>query len=303
MSTKPKPMLAATLERLEDLRPGVGWLGSPKLDGVRCLIVDGIAYSRNMEPIRNRHVQASIGLKALNGLDGELVVGDPCDNKTNGTVLGRSMACTKYEGKPAFTYHAFDRWDRPDRPFQWRHGSIEDVIDDNRRRPIALVPHTPLGTIAEATAHERGLVKAGFEGTCYRHPDGKYKPGRSTLNEGWLLKFKRFIDGEAVVLEVLEGNTNTNEVTTDKLGRPKRSTAAAGMVKSGKVGSLRCTNVATGEEMIVSAGTMKRPDRLKFMAQPKLLVGQVIVWRAFDYGVKDMLRYATFHGIRSRSDM
>lgn len=49
------PMLATAVENLDVLKYPV--LVSPKLDGIRCLIIDGVAMSRSLKPIPNKHVQ------------------------------------------------------------------------------------------------------------------------------------------------------------------------------------------------------------------------------------------------------
>lgn len=295
------PMKAATLRRLEDL--ALPKLGSPKFDGLRCLIVDGVAVSNNLKPFRNRYVQAVLGYKSLNGLDGELVVGDPWDNETGGTVLNRTRACTAIEGEPEFTFWVFDRWDRPDRPFAWRHGAAEDLVDDHPRKRLALIPHTPLATLEDLVRHEAECINQGYEGTCYRHPAGRYKHGRATPKEDLLWKFKRFIDGEGTVIGLKEAMRNENEAKQDELGRPKRSTAKAGKVGSGMVGTIVVRCVKTDDVMELGPGKMTLEDRIRFFRKPELLVGQLVTWRAFDYGVKDALRHATFHSIRPREDL
>ncbi len=68
---KMKPMLAATLDKLEDVKFPV--LVQPKLDGIRCLIVNGEAVSKEFKPIPNKSIQSLLaGLP--DGLDGELVI-------------------------------------------------------------------------------------------------------------------------------------------------------------------------------------------------------------------------------------
>ena len=54
-------------------------------------------------------------------------------------------------------------------------------------------------------------------------PDGPYKCGRSTVREGYLLKLKRFADGEAVILGCCEQMHNANAAQQDAFGRTKRS--------------------------------------------------------------------------------
>lgn len=294
------PMKAGPLPALTQLRLPV--YGSPKLDGFRCRIIDGVAYTKNHKPFRNEFVQDRIGLKALSGLDGELIVGDPCDNKAS-TVLGRSAAVMSIRGEPDFTFHVFDRFDRPDRPFKWRLGSAEDIVDDYAsRRPLTLVDHQLLESLAAVTEHEAAALASGYEGTCYRDPFGRYKNGRSTTLEGLLLKFKRFVDGEARVTKLIEGHRNENDNTENAQGNKQRSTKAAGMVPSGLVGTIVAVT-KVGKEMNLAPGIMTAEDRARYMANPKLLIGQWVTWRAFDYGVKDAVRFAHFHGIRDKDDL
>lgn len=69
-----RPMLSAKLEE-----PVFPYLASAKLDGVRALIKDGQVVSRTLKPIPNRHIQSMLNNLALNGLDGEIICGDPTD--------------------------------------------------------------------------------------------------------------------------------------------------------------------------------------------------------------------------------
>ena len=97
-----KPMLCATVTDISKLR--YPYLASPKLDGIRCLIHNGTAVSRNLKPIRNKYIASC--LKGLPPLDGELIVGDPtapdCFNRTSSGVMSA-------DGEPDFKYYVFDR--------------------------------------------------------------------------------------------------------------------------------------------------------------------------------------------------
>ena len=76
MNDKFKPLLACEVP-LEQVRLPV--YVSTKLDGIRCVIIDGVAYSRSLKPIRNKYIQSVIGNEKYNGFDGELVVGNIYD--------------------------------------------------------------------------------------------------------------------------------------------------------------------------------------------------------------------------------
>jgi len=94
-----KPMLAGTAD-LEKLR--LPLLGSPKLDGIRAIVIDGVVVSRNLKPIPNRRIQAIFGKNFLNGLDGELIVGDPT---AKDAFRQTSSGVMSIEGDPDAMFH------------------------------------------------------------------------------------------------------------------------------------------------------------------------------------------------------
>ena len=67
--------------------------GSVKIDGFRCLI-DGTPKTSSMKPQPNPFVQSELSKPELNGLDGELVVGEPNSpeafNASTGRCVGNS---------------------------------------------------------------------------------------------------------------------------------------------------------------------------------------------------------------------
>ncbi len=78
---------------------------SPKLDGIRCSIVDGKALSRTLKPIPNKHIQSILSNSWLDGLDGELIVGNPTSPTCYTDSVSGVMAFDKV---PNFTYYVFD---------------------------------------------------------------------------------------------------------------------------------------------------------------------------------------------------
>ncbi len=89
------PMLAAkaTDTQIQKLFDTTGVLiGSPKLDGIRCTIQEGGAYSKSLKLIRNKHVQSLLANNEhLGGLDGELIVGSPTAPDVYGTTTSNIM--------------------------------------------------------------------------------------------------------------------------------------------------------------------------------------------------------------------
>ena len=90
-----KPMLADKCERLNAL--SFPLLATPKLDGIRCLKLNGRALTRSFKPVSNRFIREWIEANLPDGLDGELIVKGTTFNETAGHV-GRES------GEPDFTF-------------------------------------------------------------------------------------------------------------------------------------------------------------------------------------------------------
>lgn len=211
-------------------------LASPKLDGIRCIIKDGVALSRKLLPIPNRYVQAQ--LKGLpDGLDGELMLDLPGSfNKVQSAVMSA-------DGEPDFTFCVFDGhtkdreqgfWDRYRTLCNWA------TTEGQCWKRVEVVPHSILEDVAMVMALEGVFVSQGFEGIMLRSVNGPYKYGRSTEREQFLLKLKRFEDAEADVIGVEELMHNDNEATKNELGQTKRSSNKEGKRPAGKLGALKC---------------------------------------------------------------
>lgn len=291
-----KPMLSASLDGVDLSTLRYPLMLSPKLDGLRCILWEGVAYSRNAKPFRNHFVQK--WASSFHNMDGEIIVGAP----TGGLVLERSKAVTAFEGEPDFTFHMFDSiegtYDNASWEDRFGHASEESAGEVG----IEIVPHVVVTEPDAVTFWEERYLAQGYEGVMLRNPQGLYKHGRSTLKEHGLMKLKRFTDGEAVVVDLEEGSTNTNELQRDELGRAKRSFVKEGLVGNGMVGTLICKDPQWGV-IRVAPGIMTHVDRQHYWSvygDPNYdgLVGKAIHWRSFGYGAKDAPRHARFYGIK-----
>jgi DNA ligase-1 len=141
--------------------------------------------------------------------------------------------------------------------------------------------------------------------------NGLYKHGRSTLREGWLLKVKRFEDGEARVVATEEWETNLNEAKTNALGRTERSTHQANKVGAGVLGKLIVVGVKgdryDGIEFGVGTGFRGADaadgERAKLWRMRDKLVGRIVRYKYFPTGGKDKPRFPIFDGWRDPIDM
>lgn len=303
-----KPMLAATIDHIDQLTGKYPLLGSPKLDGIRALIVDGKLYSRNMKLIPNRFVHKALPLRAMNGWDGELIVGKPeaadCFRATTSGVMS-------VEGEPNFCFYAFDMVPMYGGNIQFldRFMGLKRNVTALNNKYVKLVPQVDLTGPFAVHDYEEKMLARGFEGVMLRSREGTYKHGRSTMKEGALMKLKQFADSEAVVLGVVEQMENTNEQTRDALGRSKRSSHKAGKVGKDTLGALRVKDVVTGVEFDIGTGfddIMRKQlwdaHQADFNANLRKsqwsIIGCSIKYKYFPTGSKDKPRFPVFIGFR-----
>lgn len=287
-----KPMLAGNAEG--ELR--FPCLVSPKLDGVRCLIIDGVAMSRSLKPIPNKRVQELFGRAEFNGLDGELIVGMPNDSE----VFQRTMSgVMSIEGEPDVWLHVFDDFSTSG-GFRARFNGLEARTKKHKR--IQVVPHAFLANQQVLDEVEAEYLASGFEGVMIRDPAGQYKYGRSTTKEGWLLKLKRFTDSEARIIGASVLMHNTNVAETNELGGKARSSKKAGMVPTNKLGSLLVVDVKTGVEFEIGTG-FNDTQRVELWADHDNIIGKIVKYKSQTVGVKDKPRFPVFLGFRDKVDM
>lgn len=292
----PKPMLACKHDPNIPLNYPV--LGSPKLDGIRARIVEGVVMSRAMKPIPNNAIQQLFGHAHYNGLDGELIEG----NETAPTIMQATVSVVMSHDKPAtgITFRVFDDYTH-DGPFHARIFSATQRA--NACRQMNPVQHLQFDNDADLMAYEAQCVAEGYEGIMIRDPNGPYKSGRSTLKEGYLLKVKRFEDAEAVVTGTVEEMHNTNEAVTNELGRTSRSTAQAGKVGKNRLGALQ-VHLASDPSVTFEIGSgYDAIQRADFWRDRDQLLGRTVTFRHQPSGAKDKPRFPVFHGFRSPLDI
>jgi len=154
----------------------------------------------------------------------------------------------------------------------------------------------------EMLEYEASSVAEGYEGIILRSPNAPYKFGRSTVNEGYLLKVKRFEDSEAEIIGFEEEMFNGNEAQTNELGRTKRSTAQAGLVGKDTLGAFLVRDIHTGVEFSIGTG-LTALQRGTFWARQDEYLGQLIKYKYFPVGVKDKPSHPVFLGLRDRRDL
>lgn len=292
----------ATIARLLARGP---LLASPKLDGIRCMRRGGALVSRNLKPIPNRWINRALDHAGLEGFDGELIVGPA---RGEGVFNRSTSGVSSQAGEPDFAFHVFDlctdfMWDYP------FHQRLEMLRELHRGAPdhltqylVRLVDQHPVATPAELAEYEEVCVEMGYEGVMLRRPDAPYKRGRSTLNEGYLLKVKRFEDREAEVVGFEERMGNENPATRGLLGQTERSHRKAGMVGRGDLGALVVRDRERWAVDFSVGSGFTAAQRVELWGARELLAGRVVKYKFLPVGSIDRPRFPIFLGFREAFD-
>lgn len=292
-----KPMKGADADLSRLVFP---YMVTPKLDGHRCLIKGGVALTSALKPFPNQYIQGYFSSGKWDGLDGELVVGPANDPD----VFRRtSSGVRRADGTPDFTFHVFDRWEVPDWGAGARYSSIERSFDTSAR--AVRVPMTLVADHVGLERVERMYLEQGYEGVMLRHPDSPYKFGRASVTENYLLKLKRFADAEAEIIGIVEQMHNTNEATTNALGRTQRSSAKAGKVGKGTLGALKArvlNGKFAGVEFEVGTG-FDDALRRKLWFCREHVNGLVFTFKYQDVGGYDKPRIPVFKAFRNKDEI
>lgn len=292
--SKFKPMLADTATDLSKLKFPL--IVSPKLDGVRAIVIDGVLMSRSLKPIPNLYAQKLFS-KLPNGTDGELILGPANEDPYRATV----SAVMSEDGEPEDLYfHVFDNYLYKG-GFRERFYALQQITRASSPYRVVVVKHEIVEDIAGLELKEHNFVDQGYEGAMVRSIDGPYKFGRATEKQGYLLKIKRFVDSEAEVLSVYEQKHNENEAETNALGRTERSTKKEGMVGAGTLGGFNVRDIGSGVEFSIGSGftALERSDYWKKRSK---LAGLIVRYKYFASGSKDKPRFPIFLGVRDHRD-
>lgn len=272
---------------------------SPKIDGVRAALIDGQLTSRSGKPIRNHYTQRFFQNKGLDGLDGELIVGEPT---AKDAFRRTTSAVMSYDGCPRVDWYVFDCIEQDVR-YADRLGRLRTFLKEpSTPTNVHLVEQKVVKNESELLDYERSCLAQGFEGVMLRSPNGMYKQGRSTVKEGILLRLKRFEDSEAIVLEVVQQLHNQNEPVINELGYTARSTKKEGMIPAGVLGALVVRDIKTKKEFSIGTG-FDLATRRELWKHRYSLPGKVVKYKYFPSGSKDLPRFPTFVGFRCPDDM
>lgn len=283
-----KPLLAESVD-LTKLQYPV--LASAKIDGFRGLIHPSLGpVTRSLKPVKNSYVRGKLGELSLDYLDGEILT------YTNGKVDDFNTVQSKLStrgGMPDFVYMVFDSFHKPNLPYTQRLEKCTEKVWLVNSPRVQLVHQHLINNEEELLEFEGQQLELGWEGIMIRKPDGVYKFGRSTVNEGILLKMKRFKEAEGVIVDQYELMHNANEAVVNELGYTERSSHKDNMVPMGVLGGYTISwngvefDLGTGFDADLRARLFKVDNR-----------GKKVTFKYQDVQPSGKPRFPVFRGIR-----
>jgi DNA ligase-1 len=292
-----KPLLAGTFDPDKAKFP---YAATPKIDGIRFLMVDGVAVSRSFKPIRNEYVQRILSKTLPDGIDGELTCGTNFQDSTSGIMT--------IKGEPDFHVWIFDYVESgPETilPYEERMCQLEELEALGEfvalKGLYTILYPCPVNDIEDVQKLTDEWTENGYEGVMLRDPFGTYKFGRSSVKEGIILKVKKFMDAEGIVVDFKEKMSNQNEATRNELGYTERKGGRGGMVPAGTLGAVKLM-LHTGQTVWCGSG-FNDELRKEIWENQETYKDQFVKFKYMEHGVKDLPRHPIFLGFRDIDDM
>ena len=285
-----KPLLAGKFDSEKAKFP---YAATPKIDGIRFLMVGGAALTRSFKPIRNEYLQKILSSNLPDGIDGEL---------TSGSTFQECSSIMRIKGEPDFKVWIFDFVNPNDevKPYKERMNELRKFESFNIPSYEILFPTI----VSNQEQIDQLMIKnlnAGYEGLMLRDPNGIYKFGRSSVKENILLKVKEFMDDEAEIIAFREKMVNTNEGLKDNFGRTKRSSCQDGLKPSGTLGGFILRN-SEGLEFSCGSG-LNDALRDEIWKNKSKYLGKLVKYKFMSKGIKDLPRHPVFMGFRDETDL
>jgi DNA ligase-1 len=273
---------------------------STKLDGIRCIFIEGKMLSRSLKEIPNKQLQEKYQhLKDFSKknnviLDGELygvnmtfqeithaVMSDDLDDK--GEVLPEKLK-----------FFCFDAIiDTPNMPFEDRQKYVSKL----KLADVVLVEQILIHKKEDVDDMFEKVLEKGFEGLILKSKTGIYKFGRVTAKSGDAYKCKPFMTFDSKIIRVEERFLNTSESYTNELGRSQKHSFKDNKVSTGIAGCFVVLFEGLEQKVVITGDESFRKE---IWTNKNKYIGKMIEFKGMMVGSKEKVRHPVF--IRFRED-
>lgn len=295
------PMLAPNkVPKIEDLIPHLPMYASVKMDGIRCLIINGDLISRSGKPIPNQRLREVPSIKQLMAWcerTGHIVDGEIWSSELRFEEI-TSIVMTKNNPPDVsqlnlwtFDCLTYEEWQSQSSiQFEFRSPRLPEYTP--KVCQCLVYDEKELQILYDET------ILRGNEGLIVRDCTGYYKWGRCTTKEANIFKLKEIDDIDAVVIGYgpLETMVEGAERETNEFGRLKTVHRQELKQDTEALGYLLVRD-EKGREFRVGSG-FKMHERLRYWKERTTLTGQWIKIKSTAHGVKDLPRQPIFKGFR-----
>lgn len=288
-----KTMLGVTADKTKIRFPT---MTSLKLDGIRCVCIDGKLLSRSLKPIRNIQLQEKFkDMMSYSKENNVIFDGEFYSHSLTFQEITSMVNSSDKDVSECLKFNCFDLIKSNDfsMPFKDRIALLSKLEISN----VIKVEQFIIDSVEGINKMFDKALDEDYEGLIVRCPNGEYKFGRSTINQGWLLKLKPFKTFDTKVLGFVERMENLNESQINELGRSfKRDT------KADKKPTGICSALITeydGHKMKVTL-TGDEAFRKEIWDNQGTYLGKMFEFKGMLIGSKNCPRHPTF--IRFRGD-
>lgn len=275
-------------------------VGSPKLDGFRCIVIDYKPHTSSMKSFPNRFLNEEMSKVEYQGLDGEIVVGTPNDpnafHNTSGPVR-------RIDGRPDFKFYVFDDVYGKTHSYEdrWLSRLNEGLYRSNDR--IVFLEQKILESPEDVIAYEDEMLGMGYEGVMIRSMTGLYKEGRCSFHDLNIFKRKPFVECEATIVGFVEGTQNLNEAKLNEMGQMRRSSHKSNKISKNTLGSFVLKSTLWPSTFRAGLGEgYTQSDKQKVWYRQEEYLGETVTVKYQKYGSRDAPRIPSVVKIRPAFD-
>lgn len=260
---------------------------SPKLDGIRMAKFENADRTKSGKPVPNRTLSAWIRENLPDGLDTEMLAGNPTDPACYTKTFSATMS---HEGDWSdVKFYVFDMCNDLTTQAAARMENVRRLVaaaPETVRSRIVIVPQEVVYSEEQFYAKYSEYLEQGYEGLIAKDPYQTYKYGKSTPKEQTQLKIKPNSDDEAPVTGAYEAEENQNETFTNEVGETRRSTHQENKVGKAMLGGFNV--VFNGIDCKIAPGKLSHAERItlwqEWLTSPETFCKRIVKFRHLGYG-------------------